>query len=109
MMKGGAREHEPVDVRDGNADIDTARKIPQHTARARTMDHEAIADACVAGRDNERLAVNDEPDMADEAFVENGIDGFAIVNTTFGQPTDFCLFGNWDGRIHLILLPFEMS
>lgn len=49
------------------------------------MDNEAVADACVARRDNEGPSVDNKPDVANEAFVENGVDRFAIKNAALGD------------------------
>ena len=47
------------------------------------MDVERVAVASVAGGDDERLAVLDEADVADEAGVEDLVNGFAVVDAAF--------------------------
>ena len=49
------------------------------------MDVQDVAVACVNRGDDERLAVGDEPHVADQSFIENRIDGFAVVSTSLGQ------------------------
>ena len=57
------------------------------------MNVKMIVHSCVTGRDDIWLAFNDEPDMADEAFVENGVNGFAVVMPARGETFYFCSFG----------------
>jgi hypothetical protein len=70
MMKGRAREHEPVHERDVDAHVRARAERLLHPARARAVQVEHVADAPVRGRYHDGLAVRDERDVADEALVQ---------------------------------------
>ena len=57
------------------------------------MNVEMVVHSCVPGRDDIRLAFNDEPDVADEAFVKNAVYGFAVVMPARRETFYFCSFG----------------
>jgi hypothetical protein len=40
-----------------------------------------VANTAIGRGNHKRLPVNHEPDMADETFIKNLIDRFAIINT----------------------------
>ena len=52
------------------------------------MKVQTIADAGVDRRNDYRPSLDDESDMADQRFVEDGIDGVSIVIATLRQPMD---------------------
>ena len=44
--------------------------------------------AAVGSRNHERLSVDGEADVAEKSFIEDAIDGFAIVDATIGFADD---------------------
>src|SRR5579863_6862352 len=60
------------------------------------MDKYPLAVAAVASRDDERLSINYKADVADETFVENGVDLLFVVDAALGEPAHLRPFG---GRV----------
>ena len=52
---------------------------------ARAVDVERVSVASVRSGDDEGLSVGDEADVAEESFVENLVDGVAVVNRPLRQ------------------------
>src|ERR671912_603466 len=73
----------PVEQGDGDADVH-ARPQPEPAAGGPVQEHR-LPDPRVAGRDDEGLAVDHEPDVADEALVEDGVHGGPVVGRPLGQ------------------------
>ena len=88
VMEGGARQHEPVDVRHRYAGIHAAFEAAQHARGARAVPVHLIALAPVVRRGHVRLAVDDVADMAQEPGVENGVDRREVVVPPLGQALD---------------------
>jgi hypothetical protein len=86
VMEGRAGQHQPVQQGDGDADLHAGAQA--EPAAGRAVQVEVLADACVPGRDHVRLLVHHEADMAEEALVQDGVDGRAVVGCPFGQPPD---------------------
>lgn len=82
MKERRAGEHEAVEQRDGQAAGGAAGERADQAARGREVDVDLVFDAGVQGRDDERLVVADEPDVADERLVEDGVDLLAVVDAT---------------------------
>jgi hypothetical protein len=86
MVEGGSCQDDAVQQRDGDAH---RHARPQaEPAAAGAVQVEGLAGARVPGRDHVRLAVHHEADVADEALVEDGVDGVAVVGGPLGQPPD---------------------
>src|SRR5918995_605875 len=83
MVEGRAGQHQPVQQGDGDADVHT-RPQPEPAAGGPVQEHR-LPDPRVAGRDDEGLAVDHEPDVADEALVEDGVHGGPVVGRPLGQ------------------------
>src|ERR1019366_9322079 len=88
VVEGRPRQHEPVHQGHGEADIEPVAERAQHAAGGGTVEEYLVARARVAGGDDVRLAVDGEADVADEAFVEDGVDFGFIVNAAFGKAAD---------------------
>ncbi len=58
--------------------------LAQHAAGGGAVNVEAVVFAAVGSWNDEGLAVDGEADVAEEAFVENAVGGFTIVNGAMG-------------------------
>jgi hypothetical protein len=86
MVEGRAGQDQAVQQGDGDADVHAGAQA--EAAAARPVQVDDVADPGVAGRDHERLAVDHEPDVADEALVEDGVDGLPVEGSPLGQPAE---------------------
>ena len=84
MMEGRTGQHKTIHQRYGNAQINSGPQRAQHAAGLRSVDVKLVVSARVARRYHIRLAIDGETSVADEAFIKNLIDGFAIVYTALG-------------------------
>src|ERR1700756_1391198 len=73
-------EHKSVKQRNRNANGNSGAQVLQHAARRRAVNIKVVADATVAGGNNEWLSVDDEANMTNEALVENLVDDVAVVH-----------------------------
>src|SRR5262245_58802905 len=85
MVKGRTRQNEPVDRSDGHANWNATAQCPQGPARRRAVNVKFVADAAISRRNDERLSVDGEPDVANEAFVQNLVNRLAVVRTSLRQ------------------------
>src|ERR1019366_8237574 len=69
VIENGAGKHQSVKQRDGDADGNAQVEVAQHAAGGRSVDVEHVSIASIGGRDNVGLAVGDETNVAEEAFV----------------------------------------
>src|SRR5207249_11618409 len=88
VVERRSREHEPVDERDGQANLDTAGQRTERATGGRAVDVQVVADACLERRHDQGGVVPDDPQVADEGFVQDRIDRGAVVCGTLGQPAD---------------------
>ena len=68
------------------------------------MNIQIIADARIARGNYIRLVVDDKSDMADKAFVEDGIDRFSVKVSALGQPSELGTSGLFDIKSHFIAM-----
>src|SRR4029077_9696958 len=101
MMENRARQHESIYQRDGYADVDAFAGGAQHAARGRSMDVELVAEAGITGGNDERLPVDHEADVADVAFIENGVNLLLVVSSALGETPHL---GSRSGRIGVHVL-----
>ncbi len=87
MVEGRASQDERVQMRHGHANRSLARRV-QHAARNRAMQIDVVAVTPVERRDYNGRAADDESDVADEARVENRIDGPAVVVPALAHALD---------------------
>ena len=80
VIENGTRENKAVGEGDGDANGKAVRKIAQHTAGSGAVEVKRVADAGIHCRDDVGLRVRGKTDMTNEPFVENLVDGGAIVN-----------------------------
>src|SRR5712692_9973562 len=57
------------------------------------MQEQFIANAHVVCRHDEGLAIHDKCDMANEGFIKNAVNQFAVVTAALGLAADFRSFG----------------
>ena len=98
MVVDRAGEDDAVDERHGHADVDTAAELTKHAAGRRAVQVQQIPDSYVDGRDDERLRVDNESDMAMERLVEDGIDRLALVEAPLGMAADAAALGQLSHR-----------
>src|SRR5271169_1876079 len=79
MIKDGAGEDQSIEQRNRDADGDSLIEIAQHAAGGGAVDVQNVSVASKGCGDDEGLAVDNEADMAKESFIEDLIDGVAVV------------------------------
>jgi hypothetical protein len=84
VIENGARKHEPVEQRYCDTNRNALFHLPQHATGGGAMDVEIRVLAAERCRDHERLAVDRKTDVANESFIEDAIDRFAIVDSAIG-------------------------
>jgi hypothetical protein len=52
------------------------------------MQVQRLADPGIAGREGIGMPVHDEPDVADEALIQDGMDGLTIIGGPLRQPPE---------------------
>ena len=82
MMKGGTRQNETVYEGHGYARGDTCFQCAQHAARLGAVNVKLVTDAPVASRNDDRLIVNNETNVANKTFVENPVNEIAVVEAS---------------------------
>src|SRR5215469_4980501 len=82
MVKNGAGKNEAIQESDGDAHGHAGCKAAQHAAGGGTVEIKIVADAGEHRGDDEWLAIGGEANVANEGFVENVINGVAIVDGT---------------------------
>lgn len=80
MMEGGARQDQPVHMGDGNADRQTALHPLEQSAAWGTVQIELRSDPHIQGRDDKRLIILHQADMAEKARIQNGRDRLSIIH-----------------------------
>src|ERR671921_882421 len=76
-VEGRAGQDQAVDQGHGDADVHV--RAQAEPAPGGAVQVQRLPDPGVAGGDDVRLAVDHEPDVADEALVEDGVDGGPVV------------------------------
>ena len=88
VMKCRPGEDEPIDQRYGDAHLESRPERSQHAAGGRAVQVDRVSHARVARRDGVGLPVDDERDMADEAFVEDPVDRGAVEDAALRHPLE---------------------
>jgi len=96
VIENGAGEDEAVGKRDGDADGEAGRKIAKHAASGGAVEVNGIVDSGEHGGDDVCLRVDGKADVADKGFVEDGVDGGAIVNGALRLADDASAFRRCD-------------
>src|SRR5436309_6285013 len=78
-MKSRTGQHQTINQSHCEADLNSLPQRAQHATGLRAMNEHLVTEARVTGGNHEWLAINREANMADETFVENLIDQFAVV------------------------------
>jgi hypothetical protein len=87
-VEARAGKDESVDEGDGDAAVDALFEVAQHATGCGAVEIDGVAFSSEKSGNDDGLAVGDESDVADKGFIEDGIDGFAIVVAAFGQTPD---------------------
>src|ERR1700723_884240 len=85
VMKSRARQHKSIHKRHRNANLHAAGQSPQHAARGRPMQINAVINARITGRNNEGLPIHNKSDVAQKSLVKNAMNSFGIVMPAIGQ------------------------
>src|ERR1041385_2860017 len=79
MMKRRLRQHQTVEQRYRDADGNPLLHVFQHPAANRAVDVQMFADTRVRRGNHVRLPIDAESDVADQGFVDDGVDCVAVV------------------------------
>src|SRR5260370_37839718 len=96
VIEDGAGEDQSIEQGDRDADGDALIEVAEHAAGGRAVYVEHISVASERSGDHEGLSVNHEADVAEETFVEDLVDGVAVVN----RPLRFAHYArarSWSG------------
>jgi len=88
VVEDRPRADQPVQVRDGDAHL---LSVAGHDARVRgrPVQVQQVPEAAVAGGQYARHAVDDHPEMADQAGIEHGIQVVAFGPATLVMPAEY--------------------
>src|ERR1700759_2199073 len=78
-MESRPGEDQTIDQRHRDAYRHSLLHVFQHAAANRAMDVETIVDARVSCGNYVRLTIDVESDVADQCFVDDGVDGVTVV------------------------------
>jgi len=81
MVEYGAGENEAIEKCDCDANTGAFARAPEHAAGCRAVKIDEFTDASVHRGNDIGLGVRSEPNVADKSFIENFVDGIAIVDT----------------------------
>src|SRR6516162_4912197 len=93
MIEDGAREDKAVRERHRDANGSSLAKVAEHTAGRGAVKIESIARTGEECGDDVGLAVHGKSDVADEGFVEDFVNAFAVVDTALRLAHDACALG----------------
>src|SRR6266576_14461 len=93
MACRGRRAYDAVEQRHAQAKWRATRQRFHQAARRGAVEEEFVADTHVVRWHHDRHPVRDERNVANEGFIENGVDEFAVVTAAVGLAPDLCSFG----------------
>ena len=93
VVECGACQHQAIHQRHRDAKRRALAHRAQHAAGGGTVKVDLVAAARITGRNHVRLAVRDEPHVADKSLIEDGVDLRLVVNATLGQTLHLSTFG----------------
>src|SRR5437867_12652083 len=88
MMKGGAREDEPVEDRHRDAGLDTASQRAQQPGCGRAREVEIVTHARLDGGEDHGTAFAAETGGTDHGLVGVAANGAPLEGAEFGQPVN---------------------
>ena len=88
MMERRARQHQPVEEGDANADVGPSRQLVQESAFCRAMQDDAVTLPRVAHGDHHRAILHDKPHVGQDPLVENLVNLCFVVRSAARQPMD---------------------
>ena len=103
MVKHGSRQYQPIYDRRLKADRIPGLNVFKQAAGFRSMEHNGIAGPGKVDRDDERLSMLDNSDMADQGFIQDAINGLTVVVPAFWEAFDPGAMG-LNGWRHLFVL-----
>src|SRR6266446_1388222 len=80
VIEDGAGQDQSIQQGDRDANGDALIEIAEHAAGGRAVDVEHVSVAPEGRWDDEGLSVGDEADVTEKGFIEDLIDGVAVVN-----------------------------
>src|SRR5215469_17719150 len=80
MVEHGTSKNQAIQQSNGDAHGRSGCKAAQHAAGGGTVEIKIVADAGEHRGDDEWLAIGGEANVANEGFIENVVNGVAIVN-----------------------------
>src|SRR5260370_11292556 len=94
VIENGAGEDQSIEQRDRDADGDALIEVAEHAAGGRAVDVKHVSVASERSGDDEGMSVGYEADVAEESFVEDLVDGVAVVH----RPLRFAHYARtWSG------------
>ncbi len=96
VIEDGAGQHQSIEQRNRDADRDSVIQVAQHATCGGTVDVQHVSVASVGGWDHVGLAVHDEAHVAEKPFVEDAVNGVAVVDSAIGLADDARARG-WHG------------
>ena len=99
VLRGGTRQHQPVDDGRLDADVRAAADRAQGAAGLGPVDVEDVVDADVDRGDHAGLTFGRDPgEMTDEGFVQDGADRGTVVHPALGMAVDARAVGGGFGH-----------
>src|SRR4029077_12080370 len=83
-----------------HTDIRALARAAEHPAGGRAVKIDSVADARVQGGNDQRLAVGGETDVAYQPFIENLVDGIAVIDAALRLAHNTCALGRREGFGH---------
>ena len=93
MAGGRGGKNNSIEERDAEAEGRAAGERLHKAAGGGTVEVKLVADADVVGGDDERQAVRDERDVADESLIKDVVDSLAVVVAAVGLARDASFLG----------------
>jgi hypothetical protein len=100
VVEDGAGQNEAIGKSDRDADGNSSACVSKHAARRGAMKINHVADAREQRGNHVRLAVQGKSDVAHVTFVENFVDGFAVVGAAMRFAQDARALGGRNGFWH---------
>src|SRR5205807_5000024 len=84
VVEDGPRENKTVGESDRHANGNAFAQVAEHAAGGGAVKINGVADSPEQSRNDVWLAIHGKTHVADESFVENFVNRFAIIDTALG-------------------------